>query len=167
MKAGTRVYAIRDSDESTVHAFGLGTYVGDYEYPSDGPGLLGGLPEKVDRALAERALRKGDTDLTIQAMIATAYERGEINTTERDELTATAYKQQELQRARPMEERIDELLAKMRLNPKIILDDDRGVVWGCECWWGPADDSSPESHARGRTIITVEAPHPPEKREGG
>jgi len=21
-------------------------------------------------------------------------------------------------------------------NPKIVLDDGRGVVWGCECWWG-------------------------------
>lgn len=24
-------------------------------------------------------------------------------------------------------------------NPRIKLDDDRGYVWGFECWWGPED----------------------------
>ena len=22
-------------------------------------------------------------------------------------------------------------------NPCIELDDDKGIIWGCECWWGP------------------------------
>ena len=30
-----------------------------------------------------------------------------------------------------------------RMNPKIVLDSG-DVVWGCECWWGPEDETKAE-----------------------
>lgn len=39
------------------------------------------------------------------------------------------------------------------LNPRITLDDGRGVVWGCQCWWGPTDVV--ERRLKGMKIETV------------
>jgi len=41
-------------------------------------------------------------------------------------------------------------------NPKITLDDGAGVVWGCQCWWGPYERF--DEFARGRTITNVGPP---------
>lgn len=43
------------------------------------------------------------------------------------------------------------------LNPKIVLDNGAGVVWGCECWWGP--EEAWEGYAGTREIVPVPAPH--------
>lgn len=63
------------------------------------------------------------------------------------------------ERAKPIAQRVDELIYDLSLNPKIVLDGG-GVVWGCECWWGEATDSTPAEWAKGRRIETVPAPHP-------
>lgn len=41
-------------------------------------------------------------------------------------------------------------------NPKIVLDDLRGHVWGCECWWFPAEEW--EAFAGTRAAVLVDPP---------
>jgi hypothetical protein len=41
-------------------------------------------------------------------------------------------------------------------NPCIQLDDDRGIVWGCQCWWGP-EEKTRERFA-GLTEVIVAPP---------
>lgn len=39
-----------------------------------------------------------------------------------------------------------------RPNPCIELDDGKGIVWGCECWWGPVDQVAAKI---GTLLVTV------------
>jgi hypothetical protein len=131
-EVGTRVWAVRDANQETVHAFGFGTYAGDLPRP--------GRATQEDRLIAEQAIRRGDeSNWNPQFAGYLADEQ-----------------------AKPMSQRVDELLHEMSLNPKIVLDAG-GVVWGCECWWGEATDSTPQEWAKGRRIVTVAAPHPAER----
>lgn len=38
-------------------------------------------------------------------------------------------------------------------NPKIVLDNDAGYVWGCECWWGSEEGC--KQHIEGKKIIPI------------
>lgn len=92
--AGTRVWAIASIDESTVHEYGTGTYMGDHPYPG-GPGWC----------------NKGTR------------------------------------------------------NPLIVLDDNKGVVYGCECWWGEIDADA-ITLRKTLEIVTVPSPHQSADDEG-
>lgn len=50
------------------------------------------------------------------------------------------------------DEKVNDLLAHMSLNPKIELDSGE-VVWGCECWWG--DLSRYDEMVGGREVVNV------------
>lgn len=39
-------------------------------------------------------------------------------------------------------------------NPKVQLDDG-GVVWGCECWWGPEDQIKRKISDRAVVIVPI------------
>jgi hypothetical protein len=39
------------------------------------------------------------------------------------------------------------------LNPKILLDSGK-VVWGCECWWGPEEETA--KRIQGREVVNVD-----------
>lgn len=39
-------------------------------------------------------------------------------------------------------------------NPKITLDDNKGVIWGCQCWWGSVERY--EEFIDGRNVIVVD-----------
>ena len=77
-KVGERVYAIRNSDEETIYAYGPGVYAG-LQKPPVGTRTCFGV--------------------------------------------------------------IDEDWPETYVNPRIDLDNG-GVVWGCQCWWGPEDEVS-------------------------
>ena len=52
-------------------------------------------------------------------------------------------------------------------NPKIVLDDG-SVVWGCECWWGPAEKFEKEMIAgRQINVVTKEAQEVPNDQPTG
>lgn len=40
-------------------------------------------------------------------------------------------------------------------NPKIVLDDGK-VVWGCECWWGPEEETKAKLGSRTVTMVDIE-----------
>ena len=124
-EAGARVWAARSADQDTVWAFGFGTYAGDFPYP--------GRVSEEDRKIAEAAIRRRDERPPAQGF--EEYEAAD--------------------RAKPMAERVDDLLLAISLNPKIVLDGNTGIVWGCECWWGEADSVTPQEWAKGRKIVTV------------
>jgi hypothetical protein len=127
---GTRVWAVRNADQETVWAFGFGVYAGDFPRP-------GGASD-TDRVAAEKAIQHFD------AMPLPP-----------DDPKAAAWLAAD--RVKPMAQRVNELVHEMSLNPKIVLDDG-GVVWGYECWWGEAADSTPQEWAAGRRIVVVPAP---------
>lgn len=52
-------------------------------------------------------------------------------------------------------EKADETIASI-LNPRITLDDGRGVVWGYQCWWG--DEEAVKASIGGRTVVLVDPP---------
>ncbi|QGZ53306.1 hypothetical protein GPZ77_34310 (plasmid) [Streptomyces sp. QHH-9511] len=57
--------------------------------------------------------------------------------------------------ARPMEEKVTDLLEEMDKNPRLDLDGG-GVVWGCECWWMP--EAKFVEFAGTRTLVEVPEP---------
>lgn len=150
---GTRVWAIREADDETVYAYGFGTYVGDHPRPGWAPG------EKY-RALVEQVIRECDAEpVDLGPYFDHKVGAGDMTREEADAHLVRAAERREADMARPMAERVEEHLHRSSLNPKIVLDDGRGVVWGFECWWCPADDDTPEGWAKGRRIVLVEAPH--------
>lgn len=156
-EAGTRVWAVQSADDQTVYAYGFGLYLGMFPRPN-------WAPLQEDRDIAERAIRKNadnPTDLSAWVMRVT-----ELGTMSREEAELAAERMEwyrTAEQAKPMPQRIDELLAFQSLNPKILLDSG-GVVWGQECYWGPADEAaeepSPDFEIGGREVVTVPAPHP-------
>jgi hypothetical protein len=154
IEPGARVWAVRNADQDTVWAFGFGTYIGDFPRP-------GGVSSD-ERAVAVDVIRSADRKPSpIFGWIRRAFDEGLTTAEERDREFAEAEQCVAAERARPMSERVDELVHQLSLNPKIVLDDG-GVVWGCECWWNEADDATPEAWAKGRRIEIVPAPHPAE-----
>lgn len=157
--AGTRVWVVRNADATTVYAYGFGTYIGDHPRPgwAAGPG---------DRAMAEDAIRRSDAEpLDLDAAYDRAVGAARLTRAEADRRKADGAARLAAEQARPLADRVDELLQRPSLNPKIVLDTG-GVVWGCDCWWGDADTTTPASWARGRQIVTVPAPYPVEPATG-
>ena len=40
-------------------------------------------------------------------------------------------------------------------NQRYMLDDNRGVVWGCHCWWGPLDLLDKICNGRELVIVAI------------
>jgi hypothetical protein len=55
---GTRVYAVRNADKTTVYAYGFGVYLGDLPHP----GWEAYLTSPEYRELCERSIRGGEAD---------------------------------------------------------------------------------------------------------
>lgn len=150
---GARVWAVRNADRETVWAFGFGTYAGDFPRP-------GG--DGTTRAQAEEAIRHCDQDARFDAgsWVRAQFADGKISREQQDQALAEVAERVAADRARPMPERVDEFLHELSLNPKIVLDGG-GVVWGCECWWGEAAETTPQEWAKGRKIVAVTVPQSP------
>lgn len=150
MKPGSRVFAIRSADADKVHAFGYGTYVGDRPRPGSGQW------DNATRTMAEDSIRDLDENsLDFSEFYEGLIAEGKMTRAEVDAENTRRSNAQAEQRARPMSERVNDLLARMDLNPMIELDCG-GVVWGFECWWCPAEIAE-ANFLRGREVVTVAA----------
>jgi hypothetical protein len=131
-EVGSTVLAIRDSNKDAVYIFGEGVYVGDRLMP----GTPETVPEEDDAAI--RAVLAEDDALPIEEhRFVVWYDdwvvKGIEVTKTREEIIAGI----EASRARSIEERVRELYESARGNPCIYLDSG-DIVWGFQCWWGPA-----------------------------
>lgn len=153
-KPGTRVWAISHADTDTIWAYGFGTYLGDQRRTDE--------IREADLDLCRKVIVKADADgpiIDAQRYYADQVAAGKLTAAEAAEKCAEQDAAWAAELARPIDERARKLAEGMYMNPKIRLDDG-GIVWGYECWWGPADDDTPAGYAKGRAIVIVPAPHP-------
>lgn len=152
--AGTRVWCVRDATDTTVYAYGYGTYLGDFPRP--------GGPDAATLALCEAAIRRSDAGppiIDMHAYLGRQVADGKMTRVEADTRIVQIETTEAESKARPMEARAREMADRLWLNPKIALDNG-GIVWGYECWWEPADEDTAAARAKGREIVTVPAPQP-------
>jgi hypothetical protein len=150
---GSQVFAVRNVDETRVYAYGAGVYVGDFPRP-------GWLADDASRRMAAESIRQHDADpLDLAPHYESLVAKRQITRAEADEALRRADEHHEADLARPTDERINDLLRSLSLNPKIVLDDGAGVVWGCECWWAPEDHPRWEQYRQTHQFVTVPAPH--------
>lgn len=150
---GTRVFTVRSATDTEVVLFGFGTYVGDRPRPGTVP--FADLPQ-ADRDMYVNAIRDVDRR---PLDLATSYDAlvadGTLTAAEAGEYREEGERRRAADLARPIEERAAELHDRASLNPCIELDDG-GVVWGCECWWAPAEQW--DAWRAGRSVRTVPVP---------
>jgi hypothetical protein len=149
-EVGSTVLAIRDSNKETVFLYGEGVYVGDLPMP----GTSDVVPDEDVEAI--RAVLAEDDAVAIEEHRFVLWfddwvTKGVEVTKTREEIIAGI----EATRTRPIEDRIRELYLASRLNPCIYLDSG-DVVWGFQCWWGPAK----QGHERFALIEKVIVPVP-------
>lgn len=149
---GTRVGALSHATQTEVFLFGWGVYEGDFPRPGyvpDDPYMLAAeirrsdeeMPPRVRRSIRKAMLIEQRTDAEIEAKLKEFNER--------------IAEQQKV----PMHERVELLQHNLSLNPRIKLDNDRGTVWGCACWWGPEEQV--RKRIAGRKIVMVDVPEMP------
>jgi hypothetical protein len=149
-EVGSTVLAIRDSNKSTVFLFGEGVYIGDR--------LIPGTPDEVpteDADAIRMVIAEDDAVIAEEHRFVQWFDdwvrKGVEVTKTREEIIGSI----EETRARPVEDRVRELYHATRLNPCIYLDSG-DVVWGFQCWWGPAK----QAHERFALIEKVIVPVP-------
>lgn len=153
---GSRVFAVRNTDETTIYAYGAGVYVGDFPRP-------GWAPTDADRAMVENVIRECDANpIDLSGYFDGKVAAGEMTRDEADQYLQQGADRAAAQQARPMVERVEEHLHWSSLNPKIVLDGGAGVVWGCECWWAPEDHPRWMQLRQTREVVLMPAPHPAE-----
>lgn len=150
---GCRVWCVRNATGTHVYAHGFGTYEGDFPRP--------GWDDPDELARAQRAILRndgeGEEDKALKSVIGLfehQASRGEITRTQADENIERARQRRKDERARPMPERIIDLARRLGSNPRIKLDSGQ-TVWGCQCYWGAADEEDALRWANGRTIVQV------------
>lgn len=149
---GTRVWAVQKTDDTTVRAYGFGTYVGDR--------LLDGWDRPVALERAAHAIRRSDASGPIfdpETYYATKVAAGRMTRKQADTALERSRNSMAAERARPFDERVRNLAKAIGANPYIELDNG-GYVWGAECWWGPVADDDPQPWVKGRRLILVPAP---------
>ncbi len=139
---GTRVVAIREvNDDGVAVIFGFGTYDGDFPCP-----LLLQVHE-AQRDLARRAIvaQDGNPASDELAYRSRLVEEGwpEADVVHR---ICDLRSQLTTEQQRPIEDRIDDLIEKMSMNPRITLDNGR-IIWGMECWWSIDVDGFRQRHS--------------------
>lgn len=147
---GDRVFAVYDADESTVRVLGFGVYTGD-ERPPDWS-LTPEERQQVEDAIREAEAAADTTD--VRVVYDTAVERGDMTREEAEAEIAQMEEQVRAERERPIGERVDELIAKVHRNPRIVLDGGQ-VVWAYQLQeWG-LEDLWPQFAGR-RQIVGAE-----------
>lgn len=147
-EVGSRVFAVRDSDDETVNLFGFGVYVGD-RIPDTWAEPDTKMIDMIRESLAIDDANPGEF---VRSMLDAQVEQGQITHAEYNAELETALERQKLESARPIEERAHEIYQRVAANPCIELDDG-SIVWGYECWWGPEERF--ESWRAGRTVQNV------------
>ena len=146
---GTRVFAVQSADEKQVRLYGKGVYVGD-DFPPGTPAQPS--PEEFLK-IQDMILEFDQTD-PISILIEDLRKKG-LNKEDLDALEAQHKAQNEVEMARPLQDRVQEYYEHAMKNPKIELDDG-SVVWGFQCWWGPEEQY--EEMVAGREVVQVQVP---------
>ena len=160
-EVGTRVVAVRNTDQENVYVFGHGVYAGDHQIPGTKKfetfEELGLSEEQIAHHL------KFQTEMD-ESMPWPSWEDWSAQNAEylrthdnmTDEEIRAYYDEVAAERARPVEERMKIALVDvyngMNLNPRIDLDNG-GTVWGFQCWWGP--EAKFDDWVKGRNVVEV------------
>lgn len=148
------MFAVKSADPTTVRWYGFGVYAGDHPRPGTVP--FQDLPED-DKSLYRNAILDVDANpLDVSGVYDEQVASGAMTRTEADEHLRTGQERAAAEAARPLDERAAELAARTSTNPRIDLDAG-GVVWGFQCWWGPADKF--ENWTDGRDCVLVPSPN--------
>jgi hypothetical protein len=146
---GSRIVAVADADATTVRIFGYGVYAGDFPRPGSG----NWSPADYDRC--RRAILDSPMEDDTSWLVA-HWDRkvadGQVTRADADQKLAEGLANLARERAKPLEQRVEELLAAMDLNPRLDLDGGR-VVWGCECWWMFTEEF--DKFLGGRPVVEV------------
>lgn len=159
---GERVVAIRDGEQGNpqpgqrrkLFIYGEGIYIGDRLKP--GVGLS--VPQADYEAIEEMFTQDDAVPIREHravTFVIAAHALEGSNSTQAVEEVITRL---EADRKRPMKERVEELYLASNQNPCIHLDSG-DVVFGFQCWWGPADavdHKFPESHFERVTVPVPE-----------
>ena len=141
-EVGERMLALSHTDDKNpepgekrkLYVFGEGVYVGDLPRP----GTENGPPE-IDREAILVVFAEDDAVPPEESRLtAFSVSVAEANGEDVEEARAAAIAAIEAERAKPMEERVREIWEHSVANPCIHLDSG-DIVWGYQCWWGPAD----------------------------
>ena len=133
-EVGSRVFAIRNVEDTTVYAFGAGVYAGDFIRPGATPPTPG-TPEYQmyhDVIFGPRSREFRDS---IAKMLDTDLANGTITQEQYDENKRRGAEADAAEAAMTEEERVHEFWADCEKNPRIDLDNGK-TTWGMECWWG-------------------------------
>jgi hypothetical protein len=129
---GSTVLAIRDSSKETAFLFGEGVYVGDR--------LMPGTPEVTPpdefEVIAE-VLASDDRVPVEEHRFLLWYDDWAAKGIEMGKSREEVIAKIEADRERPIGPRVREIYLSSRMNPCIYLDSG-DVVYGFQCWWGPA-----------------------------
>jgi hypothetical protein len=149
---GSRIVAVADASATTVRIFGYGVYAGRFPRPGSG----NWSPADYDRCRQAILANPIDDDTS---WLAAHWDRkvaeGLTTRAEADEKLAEGLANRAREQAKPLKQRVEELLTEMDLNPRLDLDGGR-VVWGCECWWMSTERF--ESFLEGRPVVEVPLP---------
>jgi hypothetical protein len=148
---GSTVLAIRDSNRDTVYIYGEGVYVGDRPMP--------GTPDDhvplSDYDVISSVLVEDDMVPVEEHRFLVWYDEWVAQGVKVLRTRAEVIAGIETDRAKPMGERVRKLYLDSRMNPCIYLDSG-DVVYGFQCWWGPAK----QAHDRFALIEKVVVPVP-------
>lgn len=132
---GSRVLAVRNQadDAEILYCYGEGIYVGDRLLPDSEP-IPGAEAETILEMFREDDRVPVDQHKAVEFARNAAASMG-FN----GDVAATEVMENiQIDRAKPMEERVRELWLSTRMNPCIHLDNGF-VIWGNQCWWGPPE----------------------------
>ena len=139
---GSRVFAMSHTEDKNpdpgekrkLFVFGEGVYVGDLLRPGTEDG-----PPEVDREAILTVFFEDDAVSPEESRLtAFSVEVAKQNGEDVEQARAAAITAINIQRARPMEDRVQEIWEATMANPCIHLDSG-DVVWGFQCWWAPPD----------------------------
>ncbi|MCP9209629.1 hypothetical protein [Streptomyces cucumeris] len=154
---GSRIVAVRNSDDATVYVYGRGVYAGHFPRPGSGNWTPADY-ERAQNAILANESRMDDSWLS--AHWDKRVSEGKATREEADIRVMEGLASLAREHAKPLEQRARELLAQMDLNPRLDLDNG-STVWGCQCWWMP--EGMFAEFTGGRTVVEVAPP----QEEGG
>lgn len=150
VEPGTRVFAVRNADETTVTMYGFGVYAGRFARPN----AIKFSEEEIDE-ITEQIVAASSEPIDV-AGVQAHYDRhvaeGKCTQETANDLVIKYVRDKEESRARDPRERALEIIDKMNSNPRVDLDNG-STVWGYQCWWAPEDGF--EAFVAGRTIVEV------------
>lgn len=138
-EVGDRVVALAcvDPVDMTVDLYGAGVYAGEHPRPGYEDVPVEGSEEYLYWASVVERSDKDDVSIEWSLDVhKRLFDDGKYDQVEYELRCAEARELDDIERARPMSDRVASVFEDIGKNPRIDLDDG-GSIWGFECWWGP------------------------------